>query len=232
MSLTGHTLVKDSSVNNRCKMQSALRAIAGRNHSFNSIIDIGASDGRWTAEALGHFAGRRVLLLEAQALHELKLREFCAKHESVEYVIAVAGETRGSIHFDSSDPFGGIASRTPFPENDIELPVTTIDHEISARKLPGPFLIKFDTHGFEVPILKGATETLKNTDVIVMECYNYKIAEDCLLFNEMCDYMKNLGFRCIDMADPMHRPHDDTFWQMDLVFVKSDRPEFNYLKYT
>jgi hypothetical protein len=29
----------------------------------------------------------------------------------------------------------------------------------------------------------------------------------------------------------MHRPRDDAFWQMDLVFVRADRPEFTYLRY-
>ena len=35
---------------------------------------------------------------------------------------------------------------------------TTIDHEIGAYGLPGPYLIKLDTHGYEAPILCGATE--------------------------------------------------------------------------
>ena len=37
---------------------------------------------------------------------------------------------------------------------------TTIDHEIGAYGLPDPYLIKLDTHGCEVPMLCGATETL------------------------------------------------------------------------
>ncbi|MCX7049019.1 MAG: hypothetical protein NTX50_26480 [Candidatus Sumerlaeota bacterium] len=34
-----------------------------------------------------------------------------------------------------------------------------------------------------------------------------------------------------DLADPLHRPRDGSFWQMDLVFVKKDRPEFTINKY-
>jgi hypothetical protein len=43
--------------------------------------------------------------------------------------------------------------------------------------------------------------------------------------------MAQRGFRCIDLVDPMHRPHDDSLWQMDLVFARKDRPEFSYRGY-
>lgn len=232
MSMTGHTLVKDSLLSKRGTMSAALHGIANRNHSIRTIIDIGASDGRWSENAMTVFPSASYLLIEAQALHETGLSKFCKQHQSSEYVIAAAGARRGMVYFDASDPFSGVASNVPFPEGNIELPVTSVDDEVSERGLTGPFLIKFDTHGFELPILKGAESTLKNTSVIIMECYNYKLSDDCLLFYEMCRHMETLGFRCIDMADPLYRPYDDTFWQMDLVFVRNDRPEFNYVKYT
>ncbi len=73
--------------------------------------------------------------------------------------------------------------------------------------------------------------TLANTDVIIMECCNFEIAPECLLFHEMCDLPKKHGFRCIDLVDPLYRPCDNSFWQMDLVFVRENRDEFKYIKY-
>jgi hypothetical protein len=64
-----------------------------------------------------------------------------------------------------------------------------------------------------------------------MECYNFRIAPEALLFYEMCDYLEKRGFRPMDMLDPLHRPYDDALWQMDFVFVRSDRPEFGYNAY-
>ena len=91
--------------------------------------------------------------------------------------------------------------------------------------------MKLDTHGFEVPILEGAVRTLAETEVILIECYTFRIAPACLTFAEMCRYLGERGFRCIDLGDPLYRPHDDALWQMDLVFVRKDRPEFSYLGY-
>lgn len=92
--------------------------------------------------------------------------------------------------------------------------------------------LKLDTHGFEIPILEGASQVLKETAVIIIECYNFRIAPECLLFFEMCDYLGKLGFRCIDLVDPFNRPYDQSFWQMDLVFVKDNRAEFAYAAFT
>ena len=102
---------------------------------------------------------------------------------------------------------------------------------MKARGLEGPYLLKLDTHGFEVPILKGAARTLASTEVIVMECYNYRIAPECLTFDEMCRHLGERGFRCIDLVDPLYRPYDDAFWQLDLVFIRSNRPEFSHQDY-
>ena len=64
-----------------------------------------------------------------------------------------------------------------------------------------------------------------------MECYNFWMTPESLQFWEMCRHLQTLGFRCMDLYDPLYRPHDDAFWQMDLLFMRQDRPEFGYREY-
>lgn len=215
----------------RSTMDGAFRALVKRKHAIGTVVDIGASNGSWTEALMRHLPNCRYLLIEAQPVHEPALRRFCARHANAQFVLAAAGEREGRIHFDASEPLSGQASNTPFAQNDIEVAVVTLDAALKARNLPGPYLLKFDTHGYEVPILNGAPETLAQTDVIIMECYNFRIAPECLTFHEMCGHFAQRGFRCIDLVEPMHRPHDDSFWQMDLVFVRDSRPEFSYQGY-
>jgi FkbM family methyltransferase len=215
----------------RSTMDGALRALAERKHAFNSVIDIGASTGIWSEHLMRYFPHCRYLLVEAQAAHEPALREYCARHPNAQFVLAAAGERPGRTYFEGGDdPFGGQASATP-RSGCVEVPVVTVDAEVEARALPGPYLLKFDTHGFELPILKGAHATLAQTEVIVMECYNFRISPECLTFPEMCAWLGGRGFRCIDLVEPLHRPYDGAFWQMDLVFARDDRPEFSYQRY-
>jgi len=215
----------------RATTEAAFRSLLKRKYQINTVIDIGASDGRWSKTMMKFYPKTQYFLIEAQACHQQALNTFIDHHQNAQYVLAAAGEAPGSIYFDASNPFGGQASSTPFARNNIEVPVTTLDVEVANNSLVGPFLIKFDTHGFEVPILEGAAQTLKETTVIIMECYLHQLTQDSLLFNEMCDYLDRLGFRCIDMVDPAWRTYDDTFWQMDLIFIKKESSEFKHSDY-
>lgn len=231
LSLYGYRLVKAKS---QPTMERALHAIAARRHSFHTAIDIGASDGRWSQSLMEYFPSCQYLLIEANHFHEQNLIHFSKKHKNAEFVLAAAGASPGEVYFDESDPFGGVASLTPILSSSpavTRVPVTTVDIEIKTRKLKGPYLIKLDTHGFEIPILKGAHNTLRETEVIVMECYNFRITPECLLFHEMCSYLAELDFRVIDLVDQMYRPYDNSLWQMDLVFIRNHRPEFSYSHY-
>lgn len=194
--------------------------------SVATIIDVGASDGRWTLDALKVFPSARGLLIEAQPVHEPRLRELVARRPNLQYSLAAAGDREAKIHFDASDPFGGVAMPTNSGNgpNTIVVPMTTVDAAVRAAALPPPYLLKLDTHGFEVPIFEGATETLSHTSLVVVETYNFQL--DCpgaLRFPDMCRYLEGKGFRCCDLIEPLFRPRDGTFWQIDLAFVPISR---------
>ena len=203
----------------------ALRRIAARGIEVGTVIDIGASNGAWSGSAMKVFPNARYLLIEAQGVHEPQLKSFTAAHANAEYVLKAAGEKPGTVFFDASDPFAGQASGKAAPGL-VELPVTSVDDEIASRALPGPYLLKFDVHGFELPILRGAQSALANTNLLVMECYNFEIAGDMLLFPDMCRYMQEHGLRVIDISEPLWREKDNALWQMDFFFVPAERPEF------
>jgi FkbM family methyltransferase len=203
----------------------ALRRIAARGIELKTVIDIGASNGAWSEMAMKIFPDARYLLIEAQQVHEAGLKDFTARHTNAQYVLKAGGEKPGSIFFDAADPFAGQARSSAAPGL-VEIPVTSVDHEVAERALPGPYLLKFDVHGFELPILRGAERIMAQTNLIVMECYNFKIADDMLLFPDMCLYMQQRGFRVADISEPLWRSRDKAFWQMDFFFVRADRPEF------
>lgn len=111
------------------------------------------------------------------------------------------------------------------------VPMTTIDNEVAARHLLGPYLIKLDTHGFEVPILEGARETLAACNLAVIETYNFRLRDEASMFHEMVGYMKGRGFSVVDISEPLWREKDSVLWQFDLFFQRSDAPELAYPSY-
>ena len=209
----------------------ALRRIASRNIYISTVIDVGASNGMLSAVAMQHFPQANYFLIEAQSCHQKDLDKFCSEHPNCNYIVAAAGDVIGEIYFDDRDPFGGVAVKEKTAWANTKVSVTTIDSEIRKRKLPGPYLIKLDTHGFEIPILGGATEALAMANLLVIEVYNFRILDNSLLFHEMCSYLDQRDFCVIDFSEPLWREYDHSLWQFDLFFVPKTRKEFFYNQY-
>ena len=78
------------------------------------------------------------------------------------------------VFFDGTDPFGGLASLYPisYCEKQINCTMKRVDTIITESKGKPPYLLKLDTHGFEVPIFEGAEKTLVDTNIIIVESYN------------------------------------------------------------
>lgn len=191
-----------------------------------TLVDVGASNGSWSGQCMEFFPTQQYLLIEAQPTHAAELREFVDAHPRAQVCMAAAGATRGRIQFHTADPLGGLAHSEAFSDHNIEVPMTTIDDEVRERGLRGPFFLKFDVHGYEVPILEGAAAALGDTELIVMECYNFKIAAECLLFHEMCAYLDDRGFRPLAFVEVLNRPDDGVLWQVDIVFAKKSAHVF------
>jgi FkbM family methyltransferase len=210
----------------------ALHRIKERGMRIGTVIDIGASNGMWSEVCEKHFLNARYFLVEAQRAHEPSLISYCATRPHAEYLISAAGDGIGTIKFDDNDLFGGVATHSTADWATTTVPMTTIDHEVNQRILPGPYLVKLDTHGFEREILNGANATLAFTNLLVIETYVFRLREGAPLFDEMVSYMRNRGFSVIDMSEPLWRQKDDSLWQIDMFFVKADREEFSYAGYS
>jgi len=226
--ILGFEIVQNYKRQDNFIMSKALERCYKRGIKINTVIDVGASNGMWTEQCMNIYPDANYLLFEAQEIHKKALDKFVNKHKNIDYILAVAGNKKGKIFFDNKLAFGGQAYEKKISENLVELPVSTIDIETKKRKLQAPFLIKLDTHGFEIPILEGATETLDKAELLIIETYNYKLTDNSLRYWEMNVYLEKLGFLPIEIVDFRLRKKDNSFWQMDTFYIKSTRKEFKY----
>jgi FkbM family methyltransferase len=231
LNLLGTIASKTGIARDTLSLCAALKRCKGRGLHIETIVDVGASDGRWSLIAREFFPQAFCLLIEAQEEHKKSLEKLAARMSRFDYVIAAAGDRHGTAFFDAGDLFGGLASASPVGNNCISVPMVTVDEEASRRNLSPPYLLKLDTHGFELPILKGAKKILASASLVVIETYNFRLTDDSLKFHEMCVYMEGKGFSCVDLVQPMHRPGDQAFWQMDLLFIPSDDSVFSSNSY-
>ena len=212
-------------------MYSAIKRIKDHGIKINNVLDIGGSNGIWSRNTFKFFPKASFVAIEPLKEREEALQNLADKNPNFDYELCVAGENNGGhTTLNIADDLDG-STVNGSGGKPRQVPVKTIDAIVSERNLPGPFLLKFDTHGYEVPILKGATETLEKTSVIVMEVYNFRITDHALRFHQMCAPMESLGFRCYDIAELMLRDYDKSFWQMDLFFCRSDSKIFEHSQY-
>ena len=203
---------------------------------FGSVIDIGPAQGTWTEMASPILSEATFLMVEALKEREPILRQQCQRRPArLKHQICAAGPNHGKTSFLVTQDLdgSGAASGGGTASGQLrEVDMLTVDELVANHQMAGHHFLKFDTHGFELPILQGATETLKRTDVIVMECYLIEGADRQLLFWQMCERMQQIGFRCFDIVDQLYRPRDGRLWQIDLFFARSDWPRFKDLGYS
>ncbi len=214
--------------------ENAFERICARGMEIRTVIDVGASDGQWSAKIQERFFPKaNFLLLEAYDAWQEALEKRKAKCQNFDYVVAAAGDKVGKIYLCKrpNHPTGGHAYHRKIDGRYEEISQTTVDVEIQKRRLKGPFMLKLDCHGREREILQGSINTLKQTGLLMVEAYNYG-DRGRMRFHQLCAFVEKLGFRCVDLAEPhfmeegYSKNADLSLWAMDLFFVRGDRPEF------
>jgi FkbM family methyltransferase len=200
---------------------------------FNSIIDVGAAQGNWTRLAMKYWPDAQYVLIEPLQEREATLEAMIASSPNCHLVSCAAGSKQGNLSFYVADDLDGSLATpgTVTGQNVRQVPMTSIEAEIARLGLTGPFMVKLDTHGFEVPIIEGCLSIIDKVSLFIIECYGFQITKDSLLFWEMCEHMQRLGFRLVDVVDIMRRPGDNAFWQCDAFFIPSGDPVFTSNSY-
>jgi FkbM family methyltransferase len=213
-------------------MDAMIQRLAQRSVPVQSVIDIGASDGKWSISCMKYFPNALYLAVEPLEERQEVLETNKCRFTNFDYALCVAGKVDGGeVNFNVTADLDGSTVEGQNPGVSRTCRVRTLDSLATERNLSGPYLLKFDTHGYEKPILSGSSCVLANTTAIIMETYNFQLTPTSLRFHEMCTHLERLGFRPADIAEPMLRLHDKAFWQIDILFLKLDADMFKYQHY-
>lgn len=210
------------------QMESGFARFKKLNLPVNTVVDIGAAQGSWSLSAKHFWPDASFVLFEPLEERKEKLKMLAESNEKFYFIPKAAASGPGWIHFAvSTDLDGSGIASDPTNAQVRQVPVTSIQDELERHCLMGPYIIKLDTHGFEVPIIEGCERILGEVSLFIIECYGFHIAPQSLLFWEMCSHMEKLGFRIFDIVDVLHRRKDGAFWQCDAFFIRKDHQLFN-----
>lgn len=212
----------------------AFRRLAEKSIEVGSLINIGSGRG----DDIGFFRNTwphmQSLMIDMDERFVPVWESLAGKNPGLKHIVCAAGSEDTAGYFSKSNDVGGALSAGGNAHSH-PTPIRKIDSLVRDFDMPKPYFLKFDTHGVELDIIAGASETLKHTSLIMMEVYNFKlnfVGNKNLTFDEMSLHMKSLGFRCVDMCDPLFRPGDHALWQFHMIFIRDDHPVWRRNSYS
>jgi len=84
-----------------------------------------------------------------------------------------------------------------------------------------PYVLKIDTQGFELEVLKGAPETLVKTRALMIEISLAPTYQGVPRLGDLVNFIDDAGFRCIALTEGFSNYERNEVLQVDGVFVKN-----------
>ncbi len=184
------------------------------------VVDIGAYEGYWTRGFLEVYPSVNILMLEAQASKEEKLKKVCNDFNTVQYHISLLSPEDGKeFSFIESETASHVTSE--MSEGTKKMKGESLDGILERKQLPFPDFLKLDVQGFELEVLKGADKTLAHAEFCLLEVSLLDLDGSPIIL-EMMNYMHTKGFQAYDICQFMRRPFDKALYQIDLLFIKKN----------
>ena len=209
---------------NRLRKRNILRNAKQIGFAPGTIIDVGFAFGTEGLDEV--FEDARHLLIDPMAETEAVMARFCAEHPGSIYRVAAASDQAGQLELIARQGVTGSSFHTKLKGDGErrQVPTVTLDQVVADDDLPGPFLIKLDTEGHEMHVLRGAEATLRSAGMVIIEVSTWmednSLGRPSLL--EIFNFMDQRGFVFYEFAEPSFRPIDGALYMFDAVFVPKD----------
>lgn len=112
------------------------------------------------------------------------------------------------------------------PTHPVSVAVRTLDETLRERSYQGPFLIKVDTEGYELEVLRGASESLAKADVVIAETSVMQRFEGSYEFADLIRLLDDSGFRLFDLLDVKTFGRRGPINYVDAAFVRKQSALF------
>ncbi len=178
---------------------------------FAHVIDVGVADG--TPDLYARFPNAYLDLFEPHPQYQQQLEATVLKAREGRLHKMGLGSKDGTAQLHLKGRTGSTFSGDR-GEGAIEVPVRRLDQVLEPGMIRRPCLLKIDTEGYELEVLRGATGLLPHIDCIVSEMHFtlphvYKP-------QDLIGHIEGLGFEMTEMLD--FHASQGRVWCADFVF--------------
>ena len=196
-----------------------------------TVLDVGANIGQFGQSLRSDGYRGRIVSFEPLSVAHARLSEI-AKNDALWDVAprCALGEATGSLEINISHNLAS-SSLLKVEERSLAaepLSGTGSQEAVAVRRLDdvlqpqwgSPLAMKLDTQGYELHVLRGAPEALKNVAVLLIEMSLTPLYEGGPGFGEVYECMTRNGFRCIGLTQGFADLNRHEVLQMDGLFVR------------
>ena len=187
-----------------------------KDFKVDNIIDIGVARG--TDFLLQEFPKAKFFFIEPNPLFFNFIEDTLLKKYNSKLFKMAAGNEIGLKKLWSSDGFSSFYERQDYKfKEKIEVNISKLDEILKNESLNGKNLLKIDTEGFELEVLKGATRTLESISYLVIELR----IENINTYNpsEIISFLYNKNFIFYKVIKISYTKNGISY--MDVIFIKN-----------
>lgn len=197
-------------------MTAGLQLLARRGFCPATIVDVGAYEGEWTRLATNIWPSSRAIMVEANRAKLQKLRAIGETH-----CVLLGAEHDSRVMFNVMETGSSVFSEhSSVIRQQEERRISTFD-SLNLRIDP-PALLKIDTQGYELEVLKGASNSLPYFEAVLLEVALIEMNKGAPLLKEVIEFMDGLGFVACDILETHRRFSDKALSQIDVLFTRDD----------
>ena len=204
----------------RQRLNHSLNYLLKNQIKIDTVYDIGAYRGHWSSFLKKTSLKKsKFFLFEANEGNEKYLKKFDFKN-----FITTLSDKEKKVNF-FSKTWGGDSyylENSNFYKKELDgkiVKTDTLNRLVDKHNIPLPDLIKIDTQGSEIDILKGGNKILSNCSLIYLECPIIEYNLGAPNFVEYVNYMKSINFTPYEICETHHI--DRALVQIDILFLKT-----------
>ncbi len=199
------------------------------------IVDVGANRGQLIEIAMQRFRPQMIVGIEPLPGAFAELQEKWGSDPAVRLFRCAAGATNTTVELQVSrhDQASSVlpmraGSDLLFDRRDlslshvIQVEQRKLDDIVQEAGIGQIDLLVLDVQGYELEVLRGASDSLKNTETIMLEVTFYPQYETQSLFWDVHSYLHTRGFVLRWLGD-YQTTSDGVILQADAVYVNRDR---------
>jgi FkbM family methyltransferase len=201
-------------------------------HEIRTVVDVGANAGQF-ARLIGRICpAAKVFSFEPLPDCRAELDAVLARIPGSKSFPMALGDVTGTVrmHQSAFSPCSSLLNGThqlgdDYPDAAIVKPINVavarLDDVLCQETLEPGILLKLDVQGFELPVIRGALDTLKRAAIVVVEvCFFRRLYEGQPLFDDIYRTLRDLGFSYMGSPEQYPQKKDGRIVEADAVFER------------